>query len=401
MKKKIIITITILLILIIIFLISYNIYQYYRIKNAKIIVKLKENRLVEVFDNVKISDFIDEINGKIIKDSKIDTTKVGEQEITFDYTNDENIKVSYKFLIKVSDTTPPIIGVPQTYSVTVGEEVDLSKKFFCGDKYDNKPQCIVEGEYDLNEAGSYKLNYVATDNSGNTTNQYFTLVVKEKTKSSKSSSNNNYNDYNEIISKYKTDNNKIGIDISHWQGDIDFEKTKESGVEFVMIRVGTENAEGEYYLDKKFEENIKGFNKVGIPVGIYYYSYATSPKKAKKEAEWVIKQIKDYKIDLPVVFDWEDWSDYQSYNLSFYNLSQTADSFLKTIKKAGYEPMLYSSKYYLENIWFKTKYKVWLAHYTDRTTYEGDYYIWQICSNGKVDGIDDNLVDIDILYEKR
>ena len=61
--------------------------------------------------------------------------------------------------------------------------------------------------------------------------------------------------------------------------------------------------------------------------------------------------------------------------------------------------MLYSSKYYLENIWYKTNYKVWLAHYTESTNYQGEYYIWQLCSNGKVNGINDNLVDLNVMYK--
>ena len=74
-----------------------------------------------------------------------------------------------------------------------------------------------------------------------------------------------------------------------------------------------------------------------------------------------------------------------------------ANTFLKTIEKAGYEGMLYSSKNYLENIWFETEYKIWLAHYTTETNYQGDYYVWQLCSNGRVDGITGN-VDINVMY---
>ena len=80
-------------------------------------------------------------------------------------------------------------------------------------------------------------------------------------------------------------------------------------------------------------------------------------------------------------------------------MTEIANTFLSTIEDAGYEGMLYSSKYYLENIWFKTNYKVWLAHYTEQTTYEGDYYIWQLCSNGYVPGVDENMVDLNIMYK--
>ena len=75
-----------------------------------------------------------------------------------------------------------------------------------------------------------------------------------------------------------------------------------------------------------------------------------------------------------------------------------ANTFLSVIEKANYKGMLYSSKSYLENIWYKTKYDTWLAHYTENTDYEGKYKVWQLCNNGIVPGIDDNMVDINIMY---
>ena len=95
------------------------------------------------------------------------------------------------------------------------------------------------------------------------------------------------------VSKYKDNNTKIGIDISLWQGDIDFKKLKEAGVEFVIIRVGyMKGTNGERVLDSKFKQNIENANKNKIPVGVYYFSYASSKKEAIKDAKWVLKQIK-------------------------------------------------------------------------------------------------------------
>ena len=102
-------------------------------------------------------------------------------------------------------------------------------------------------------------------------------------------------------------------------------------------------------------------------------------------------------MDLPIAFDWENWSFYNEFNLSFFGLSNMADSFVKTVRDAGYEGMLYSSKNYLEDIWFKRDYPVWLAHYTTKTNYEGDYEFWQLCNNGRVAGINGD-VDINIRY---
>ena len=399
-KKKILILSLIVIAILVLITIIYN---YYRVLTAKIIVLTKPNTQVEVYSKTHISDLIISMNGKLIDDKLVNTNKVGVHEETFSFINDDKIKVSYTFKVKVVDTTKPIIGVPSTYTIIKGYAKDLSKEFFCGDNYDNEPNCRVEGDYNVNEIGSYNITYKATDKSKNEVSQKLTLNVIDK------NNNKTYNepnkaivttDYNEIVEKYKTKNTKIGIDVSKWQGDINFKKLKESKVEFVLVRVGSEDSEGNFFVDSKFEQNIEGFNEVKIPVGIYYYSYANSKEKAKKEAKWVIKQIKKYDIDLPVVFDWEDWSSYREYNMSFHTLTEVAEAFLEEIEKAGYKGMLYSSKYYLENIWYPTDYSIWLAHYTDKTNYEGNYYMWQLCSNGKVEGIDDNLVDIDILYKK-
>ncbi|MBQ8131796.1 MAG: hypothetical protein IJ193_04835, partial [Bacilli bacterium] len=367
----------------------------------KKIVVLKKEKIVEVYSKVKISEFIESINGKIEKDIYVDTSKVGKHIVNFTYTNDDHIKVEYSFEIKVVDTTPPIIGVSNK-TVNTDYDGDLFKEFFCGDNYDDKPKCKIEGQYNTTTKGKYDLVFTAKDKSGNESSQSFTLTVKEKEpkKETEQSTNPVYKKYEDVVKEYKNKNTMIGLDLSYWQGNIDFKKLKKNGVEFLFIRVGSENKEGEFFVDKKFEEYMKGAKENNIPVGIYYYSYADSKSKAKKEAKWVIRQIKKYDVDLPVVFDWENWNHYRDYNLSFHSLTEVADTFLETIENAGYDGMLYSSKYYLENIWYPMKYQKWLAHYTTQTDYQGKYKVWQICSNGKIDGIPDNLVDIDIMLKK-
>ena len=114
----------------------------------------------------------------------------------------------------------------------------------------------------------------------------------------------------------------------------------------------------------------------------------------------IFQQIKPYKIDLPVVYDWENWSFYQEFNKSFYNLTQMANKYMSVVEKAGYKAMLYSSKNYLEKAWLPTKYPVWLAHYTWETNYSGKYTYWQLCSNGKVPGISGS-VDINVYYKNK
>ena len=396
-KKNIIIIICFLVIIIGIG--SYFLINYLRVKNAVIKVTLDETLETEFLSDVKVSDFISDINGTIVDDYVIDTTDIGKKKIEFEYINDDNIKVKYNYEINVVDNVAPLIWLNNSYTVNVGSDISLTDKILCGDDTDPNPTCEVIGEYNMNEAGTYPLVFKATDNSGNVTEKEFNLIVREpKSSGTSSGSVSTKTLFSEVVDAHKTENTQIGIDISKWQGDVDFNALKEAGVEFVIIRVGTSSGiNGENLVDSKFEQNIKGANTAGIPVGIYFYSYANSEDRAISDALWVVEQIKDYKVDLPIAFDWENWSFYNEFNLSFFGLSNMADSFVKTVRDAGYEGMLYSSKNYLEDIWFKGDYPVWLAHYTTKTNYEGDYEFWQLCNNGRVAGINGD-VDINIRY---
>ena len=398
MKKRYIILIVFVscLVLGLGFFFGIRFYNKWRIENAVIDVKLKDNLDVEVYSEAVVSDFIKSINGKIIDDYLINTKELGKKEIKFKFINDDDIEVKYSFNVNVVDTTKPWIFSSTSFSINKGYTGNLEEELFCGDNYDNDPSCTLTGYYDYNTVGSYPLTFTGVDSSGNTSITKFNLVVKNKGNSSSGSS---YINYSDVVSKHKNENTMIGLDVSRWQGDINFQAVKDAGVEFVFVRVGSQRGVGgEYYIDPKFHQNIKGFNEVGIPVGIYFYSYADSVKSAKAEAKWVVEQLKGYKVDLPVVFDWENWSFFQEFGVSFYNLTEIAKSYLKVVETAGYEGMLYSSKNYLENVWYKTKYPVWLAHYTEKTTYEGEYKVWQLCANGRVSGINGN-VDINVMYK--
>ena len=280
------------------------------------------------------------------------------------------------------------------------EKTDAEDVLTNVDDLDDNPKCEIIGNYDLNKVGKYQLKYKATDSFNNTTEKDFTLNVYEPTNEESTTTKREPWLLSSIINDYKKDNTKIGIDISSWQGDIDFERVKEAGVEFVFIRVGsTKGINAEYFVDKKFEQNIKGFNEVGIPVGVYFYSYANSKESAIKDAEWVLEQIKDYKVELGVAYDWESWSFFNNFHQSYYSTTMNAKAFLDRVAKEGYKGLLYSSKNYLEKVWYPLDdYDVWLAHYTRQTSYSGKYKYWQLASNGKVPGIN-GFVDMNIMYE--
>ena len=397
-KKRKIIIISVIFGILLLSIGGYFIYRFIRVKTAKIEIKLVENLDADFADTLRVSSFIESINGKIVDDYYIDTDSLGKKKVNFQYVNDDGIKLKYSYEINVVDKEAPLIWLGKSYNVTKSSEDNLLEKIMCGDNYDKNPVCVIEGDYDLNSVGSYKLVFKATDSSGNISEKKFTLNVNEPSDNKGSNGVKTVTEFSDVIKNYKNDNTQIGIDVSKWQGDIDFSKLKNAGVEFVIIRVGSSNGiNGENFVDSKFVQNIENANSVGIPVGVYFYSYANSVDRAVSDAKWIIENIKDYKVDLPIAFDWENWGSFNKYELSFFGLTNMAKKFMDTVKSSGYDAMLYSSKTYLENIWMSVDYPVWLAHYTKNTNYTGDYTYWQLCSNGRVDGINGD-VDIDIRY---
>jgi GH25 family lysozyme M1 (1,4-beta-N-acetylmuramidase) len=404
MKKRILIIIGVLFLLLLFSILGYKYYQWYRIKHAKIEVTLVNDLTVEFLEEKHVSDFIVSMNGTLIENEKIDTKSIGKKVVTFTFMNDDHIKVNYTFKVDVVDKVAPVIRLGSVYKVKKNADSSFIQDIFCGDNLDSHPTCTIEGDYNLGQVGDYPVTFVAKDESGNTTTKNFTLRVYEPAPSSSKPGTSTskpqvvYQKFETLKKKYKTDKTEMGIDVSKWQGDIDFDALKKAGVEFIFIRVGTKTGtNGEYVVDPKFVQNIEGANRVGIKAGVYFYSYSNTSDEAKKDAAWVLEQIKPYKIDLPIAFDWEDWSDFNSYHMSFFGLTSMAEEFIKVIEKNGHKGMLYSSKYFLEEIWFPTEYPIWLAHYTSKTNYAGKYEYWQMCSDGSVDGIK-GAVDVNVRY---
>ena len=187
------------------------------------------------------------------------------------------------------------------------------------------------------------------------------------------------------------------IDVSTWNGNIDWDKVYKSGVRYAMIRssFGIENPN---QIDNKFVRNIENAIKVGIKCGIYHYSYARSVAEAKKEADFCLKTIKNYKIDLPVAFDIEDSS---QTNLGKDTLTSIVIAFCDRIKSAGYRPMLYCNPNWLCNYLHKdkliNKYDIWLANWgVSAPSY--NCAIWQYSENGSVPGISGS-VDMNWIFK--
>lgn len=362
-------------------------------------ILLKKDLSCEFREKVYIEDFIEQVNGEVITNTLIDTNFVGKKKLKVQYRNHYGFFKIKEMEIEVLDVTQPTIVVSDPYIVEKGSISNLLDTIFCADDYDDDVRCKIEGSYDLEQIGSYPLTLTAVDHSGNQTSKDFTLKVVSKEKSNSSSNQNRKKtDFKVVYQKYKNANTMIGLDLSKWQQDVDFAKLKDQGVEFVMLKIGGQTKkQGEIQMDPKFLENIQNALFNDLKVGVYFYSYATSVEEARIQAKWVLKELKDYDITLPIAFDWENWSSYTSFHLSFHTLNQIAHAFIDEIEKANYEGMLYSSKYYLETIWYHEEYSIWLAYYTDHNDYLNNYLMWQVCNNGKIEGID-GFVDIDVWY---
>jgi len=206
-----------------------------------------------------------------------------------------------------------------------------------------------------------------------------------------------------------------GIDVSKWQGKIDWQKVKNAGIDFAIIRIGYRAENGQLYRDSNADYNIQQAQKAGILVGVYFFSTAINQVEATEEANWTVSVVKGYQISYPVVYDCEGFknSDSRMYSLTADQRTQNALSFLETVTKAGYDGMFYGSKSDLtDNTAFNTaqiaqKYKIWVAQYknppypqSQKPDYNGRYDMWQYTNKGIVSGVEGNCDMVVSYFEK-
>ena len=190
-----------------------------------------------------------------------------------------------------------------------------------------------------------------------------------------------------------------GIDVSKHNGTIDFKKVKDSGIDFVIIRIGYGGSAP--VKDEKFEENYKNARANGLLVGVYIYSYADTQSDIIKEKEAVINWLDGRHLDLPVFLDLEDA---KTGKCTKEEITIFANVFCKYVEKNGYESGIYANKYWLmnkidvNNLLANVDVTIWLAEWNKEATYPGIYTIWQYTSKGKVNGINGN-VDLNYLYD--
>lgn len=189
-----------------------------------------------------------------------------------------------------------------------------------------------------------------------------------------------------------------GIDVSMYQGNIDFTKVKNSGVDFVIIRCNNwDNNRNCVVKDPYFEKNYKNAKAAGLKVGAYYFTWQTTTAGAKQDAALCLDYIKGKTFDYPIYFDLE-WQ--KAFAQGKTVCSEMVKTFCNTLEHAGYWAGLYISRSPLQQYISASvakRYALWVAEYGSRCNYGGTYGMWQYSSTGKVSGISGN-VDMDICY---
>lgn len=194
----------------------------------------------------------------------------------------------------------------------------------------------------------------------------------------------------------------LGIDVSKWNGIIDWEKVAKSGVKFAIIRCGYRGSKtGALVEDPYFRENLQGAKDAGIKVGVYFFTQALNEREAVEEASCVLTLLGDTKLDYPIYIDTESASGGRADKLDVISRTTVVDTFCKTIEKNGQVAGIYASRN-----WFYNKlndqelkgHRRWLAEYRETPLYTGNYQMWQYTSSGSIDGIN-GRVDLDLSFQ--
>ena len=200
-----------------------------------------------------------------------------------------------------------------------------------------------------------------------------------------------------------TGKTKAGIDVSKWNGEIDWDRAKTAGVQFAIVRAGYRGSStGSLVQDICFDANMKGAAAADVPVGVYFFTQATNEVEAVEEASAVLQWVKEYEITYPIFIDTEGaGGNGRADGLDVDTRTLVCDAFCRTIRNAGYQAGVYASRNWYDHNLHTRKledYYIWLAEYRSVPLYQGYYRMWQYSSKGQIDGIDGN-VDMNIMYE--
>lgn len=210
--------------------------------------------------------------------------------------------------------------------------------------------------------------------------------------------------------RYDDSNARLGVDVSEYQGNIDWAQVKSAGIDFALLRLGYRGTtQGLLNVDEKFEQNFEGATGAGLFVGVYFFSQAVSEAEAQAEADFVIETLNGRKTAYPIVFDWEPpipseqlpAEKLRAHNVDGGDVTKFGAAFCERIKEAGYRPCVYTNKYMAYEFFDLEQWKdydLWYAEYQKAPSLYYDFRIWQYTETGSVPGIEGG-VDVNICFK--
>lgn len=204
------------------------------------------------------------------------------------------------------------------------------------------------------------------------------------------------------LKKYNAPGVTCGVDVSSWQGEIDWALVKAAGIDFAIVQLGYRGyGGGTLNLDEQFLANMQGASEAGIELGVYFFSQAITVEEAAEEANYVIENLEGFELAYPVCFDWETVEEEaRTDSVDHDMISEFAMAFCETVEEAGYTAAIYFNRkqgYFTYDLEQLQDYKFWLAEYNDRPSFYFAFDIWQYSKTGSVDGIKGN-VDLNICF---
>lgn len=341
-----------------------------------------------VSDNYDLTQSVDPVNDPSTVDSTADSSSQSSRE---QYTINQD----------TNDTKAPVFLInSKSVSVPRGTVFDVHSFIGYGDDVDRDVELTIDGDVNTAETGTYNITINLKDDAGHVTSSDMTVNVND--------SNVVANDdappppgteeFSSFEANYRKAGTKLGLDVSRWQGTIDFNKVKAAGCDFVILRIGGYD-DKEFYTDRTYVENIQNAKAAGLQVGVYWHAEESTPEEVKASVQYMMGVLNGEKLDFPIAYDWEDFQEFESYKMNLQDLNDCFEVFADEVEAKGYEVCLYSSLNFLESVWTNSRdHKVWLAHYTSQTDYTGKYFMWQHSSSGKIDGVG-SAVDFNVLYE--
>ena len=193
-----------------------------------------------------------------------------------------------------------------------------------------------------------------------------------------------------------------GIDVSAFQGEIDWQQVADSGIQFAIVRLGYRGygKAGKMVEDEYAKQNLQGAREAGLAVGAYFFSQALNTQEVDEEIEFLLEILGDFQLDMPLILDWEQVGveGARSANMDARTLTDMQLHFCSVMKEKGYDPMIYFNWYQSKNLMYLSEleeYPFWLALYQERMTYPYKVEMWQYTDQGRVPGIQGN-VDINV-----